>query len=161
MRNFFVACVTLGSLACSSDMPTQNDSHLRTAPPTLSIKATSRALSNANGTQDLEVSALIRNSTTSHIGLLNGAQCPLFVQIFSDPTGEPEGSLNPANGCPSGGPALDLAPSDTTVLTRLVPASALASFAPGKYGITVVVSTTTYVSGVWAGAVVLPLGGPP
>ena len=160
MRNTLVAFFALGSLACSSEMPTQNDSHLRTAPPTLSISATSREVLNANGSLDLEVSALLRNSTKSHIALVNGAQCPLFVRIFLDPTGEFSNSLDPSMGCPIGGPTVDLSPSDTALLTRVVPANTLASFAPGTYGINVVVTTTTVVSGVWAGAIVLPLGTP-
>src|SRR5437660_979132 len=108
MRNTLVVFFALGLLACSSEMPTQNDSHLRTAPPTLTISATSRAISNTNGSQDLEVSALLRNSTKSHIALVNGAQCPLFVRIFPDPTGEFSNSLDPSMACPIGGPTDDL-----------------------------------------------------
>jgi len=101
---------------------------------------------------------LLRNSTKSHILLVNGAQCPLFVRLFPDPTGEQSGSLDLSMGCKSGGPTLDLAPGDTATLTRVFPADTLASFAPGMYGINVVVTTTTDVSGVWGGTVLLPLG---
>jgi len=63
-------------------------------------------------------------------------------------------------GCKSGSPTLDLAPGDTATLTRVLPADMLASFAAGKYGITVVVTTVTAVSGSWGGAVLLPLEAP-
>jgi hypothetical protein len=60
-------------------------------------------------------------------------------------------------GCKSGGPTLDLVPGATAILTRVFPADTLASFAAGKYGINAVVTTTTDVSGVWGGTVLLPL----
>jgi len=113
---------------------------------------------NALGGQDLEVSALLRNSTKSHILLVNVAKCPLFVRLFADPTGEPSGSLDGSMACASTAPTLDLAPGDTAILTRVLPADVLASFAAGRYGINVVVTTTTVVSGAWGGTVLLPLG---
>jgi len=63
--------------------------------------------------------------------------------------------------CAPGGPTLELAPGDTTVLTRVLGADTLASFAPGMYGVNVAVTTSTALIGVWAGAVQLPLAGPP
>lgn len=158
MRNTLIGVVALFLFGCSSKSPTENDGRLRLAPPTLSVTATSRLVSNMGGGQDLEVSALLRNSTKSHILLANGAQCPLFVRLFPDPTGEASGSLDPSMGCPSGGPTIDLAPGDTTVLTRTLPAATLASFAQGKYGINVAVTTTTDLIGTWGGTVLLPLG---
>jgi hypothetical protein len=89
-----------------------------------------------------------------------GVGCPLFVKLFPDPTGEYEGSTDSSMGCLSGGPALDLAPGDTAVLTRVIGADTLASFAPGTYGINVVVTTNPFLIGVWAGAVQLPLARP-
>ena len=157
MRNMVTGFVVLSFLACSSKAPTENETGLRLAPPALSITATSRPIPNARGGQDLEVSALLRNSTKSHILLVNGAQCPLFVRLFPDPTGEQVGSLDPSMGCKSAGPTLDLAPGATATLTRVFPADTLASFAAGKYGINAVVTTTTGVSGVWGGTVLLPL----
>lgn len=157
MRNQVIGFVLVFFLGCSSKTPTENDSRLRLAPPTLSVTATSRPVSNATGGQDLEVSALLQNSTTTHILLVNSAQCPLFVRLFPDPTGEFSGSLDPSMGCPSGGPTIDLAPGVTTVLTRTLAAATLASFTPGKYGINVAVTTTTGLTGAWGGTVLLPL----
>jgi len=157
MRKTLVSFVVLFLLGCSSKSPTENDGQLRTAPPTISVSATSRPVSNVSGGQDLQVSALLRNSTKSHFLLANGTQCPLFVQLFADPTGEAAGSVALAMGCPSGGPTIDLAPGDSIVFTRTLPATTLALFAPGKYGINVAVTTTTDIIGVWAGAVLLPL----
>jgi hypothetical protein len=158
MRYTVIALVTFSLIACSSEVPTENDSGLRLPPPTLSVTVSSRPISNGRGEMDLEVSALLRNSTKSHIQLVNGARCPLFVRIFPDPTGESSGSLDPSMACPSGLPTFDLGPGDTAVLTRLLPADMLRPFAPGQYGINVVVTTTTGVSGTWGGTVLLPLG---
>jgi hypothetical protein len=160
MRKTLIGLVALLPVGCSSDVPTGNDGHLRLPPPSLSVTATSRPVTNARGGQDLEVIAALRNPTAAHILLVNGAQCPLFVRLFPDPTGEPSGSLDLSMACPSGAPTVDLAPGDTAVLTRSLSEDTLASFAPGKYGINVVVTTTTGVQGVWGGAVVLPLGAP-
>jgi hypothetical protein len=150
--------VALASLACNAEAPTQNGMENRLAPPTLSLTAISRPISNASGGQDLEVSALLRNSTKTHIVVATGAVCPLFVRIFPDPTGEPSGSLDLSMACPSGSATVDLAPTDTLVLTRVVSADSLASFAPGNYGVNVAITTSTAVMGGWAGAILLPLG---
>jgi hypothetical protein len=157
MRKMVTGFVVLWFFGCSSKTPTENDAGLRLPPPTLSVTATSHPIPNAGGGQDLEVIALLRNSTKSHILLVNGAQCPLFVRLFLNPTGEPSGAVDPSMGCKSGGQTLDLAPGDTVALTRVLPADTLASFAAGKYGINVVVTTTTVVSAAWGGAVLLPL----
>ncbi|HVS61420.1 MAG TPA: hypothetical protein VHE82_12070 [Gemmatimonadaceae bacterium] len=157
MRNAVPLLVALGLLACTDRAPTENNYEMRrTAPPTLSVSATTRVLPVAGGAPDLEISASLRNSTVSHIQVAVGAQCPLFVRIFPDPTGEYSGSLDPSMACAQGGPILDLAPGDTAVLTRVLRADTLASFAPGTYGINVAVTTTTDLIGVWAGAVQLP-----
>ena len=158
MRITLGVLVGLVSLGCNAEAPTQNGMENRLAPPTLSLTATSRPISNANGGQDLEVSALLRNSTKTHIGVATGALCPLFVRIFPDPTGEPSGSLDLSMACPSGSATVDLAPTDTLVLTRVLPADSLASFAPGNYGVNVAITTSTAVMGGWAGAILLPLG---
>jgi hypothetical protein len=150
--------VALASFACNAEAPTENGGENRLAPPTLSFSAASRPISNASGGQDLEVSVLLRNSTKTHIGVATGTLCPLFVRIFPDPTGEPSGSLDLSMACPSGSATVDLAPTDTLVLTRVLPADSLASFAPGNYGVNVAITTTTDVMGGWAGAILLPLG---
>ena len=56
---------------------------------------------------------------------------------------------------------LELAPGDTAVLTRVLSADTLGSFAPGTYGVNVAVTTSTGLIGVWAGAVQLPLASAP
>ncbi|HYT69939.1 MAG TPA: hypothetical protein VEK78_01075, partial [Gemmatimonadales bacterium] len=81
-----------------------------------------------------------------------GTQCPLFVRIFPDPTGEYAASVNGSMACPPGASPLELAPGDTAVLTRVLGADTLASFAPGTYGVNVAVTTSTGLLGVWAGA---------
>jgi hypothetical protein len=93
-----------------------------------------------------------------HFQVAVGAQCPLFVQIFPDPTGEPSASASGSMACARGGPTLDLAPGDTAVLTRVLTAETLAAFAPGTYGVSVMVTATTQLIGAWGGAVQLPLG---
>ena len=158
MRNTLGFILAVGSLACAAERSTDNDVGLRLAPPTLSLSATARPISNASGGNDLEVSALLRNSTKTHIGVAVGAQCPLFVRIFPDPTGEQSGALDASMGCPSGAPQLDVAPSDSLVLTRILSTDELRSFPPGAYGINVAVTTTAGLMGGWAGAVQLPLG---
>jgi len=59
--------------------------------------------------------------------------------------------------CPPDASMLELAPGDTTMLTRVLRADTLASFAPGTYGVNVAVTTSTGLIGLWAGAVQLPL----
>jgi hypothetical protein len=66
-------------------------------------------------------------------------------------------SLGESDACPLSGPTLNLAPGDTTVLTRVFSADTLALFAAGTYGINVSVTTKAGLIGVWAGAVQLPL----
>jgi hypothetical protein len=133
----------------------------RLPPPTLSVSATTHVLSVASGAPDLEVSALLRNATLSRIRVAVGVQCPLFVRVFPDPTGEYAGSLDASMACPPGASTLELAPGETTVLTRVLAAATLASFAPGTYGVNVAVTTSTGLIGVWAGAVQLPLARSP
>lgn len=158
MRTALPLLVALGLLACTDRAPTQNIYERRLAPPMLSVSATTRVLPVAGAAPDLEISALLWNSTAVHFKVAVGAQCPLFVRIFPDPTGEPSGSLNASMACAQGGPTLDLAPGATAVLTRVVRADTLATFAPGTYGVNVAVTTTTDLIGVWAGSVQLPLG---
>jgi hypothetical protein len=50
-----------------------------------------------------------------------------------------------------------LAPGDSTRLAQVWTADTLATFAPGVYGTSVVVTTSTAIIGKWAGAVTLPL----
>lgn len=157
MRGTVRLVVALGALACTSPTSTENDSGLKLSPPTLSVSATTRVVSVAGAAPELEVSASLRNATMSHIQVAVGAQCPLFVRLFPDPTGEFRNSTDPSMACPPGGPNLDLAPGDTAVLTRVLPADTLTTLAQGTYGVNVAVTTSTALVGVWAGAVQLPL----
>lgn len=159
MRNAMPLLVALGLLACKGQTPTgEDDSGLRLPPPTLFVSATTRVLPVVGGAADLQVAAVLRNATMSHIQVAVGPQCPLFVRLFPDSTGEYSGSLDQSMACLPGGPTLDLAPGDTTVLTRVLRAGTLASFAQGKYGVNVAVTSSTALIGVWAGAIQLPLG---
>ena len=109
------------------------------------------------GVPQLEVSASLRNTTTIHIKVAVGEQCPLFVHLFPDTTGEPAVSLNPSMACPPSAPTRDLAPGDTALLIRVLGGDSLASLAPGTYGVNIAVTTSTALIGTWGGAVQLPL----
>ena len=158
VRNAIRLLVAIELLACTGQAPTQMN---RLSPPTLSISATTQVLSVAGGAPDLEVSASLRNAAQSRIRVAVGAQCPLFVRVFPDPRGEYAGSLDASTACPPGASTLELAPGETTVLTRVLDADTLASFAPGTYGVNVAVTTSPGLIGVWAGPVQLPLASSP
>lgn len=161
MHNPIRFLVALGLVACACEAPTEpSERHRLPLPPTLSVSATTHVLSVAAGALDLEVVASLRNATTSRIRVAVGSQCPLFVRLFPNPTGEYAVSLNASMACPPGASTLELAPDDTTVLTRVLGADTLASFAPGTYGVNVAVTTSTALLGAWAGAVQLPLATP-
>ena len=150
--------VALVLVACAGETPTEMH---RLAPPTLYVSAASRVVSETDSVLALEVSATLRNETGVHIQVRVGPTCPLFVRLFWNPTGEPAGHLSSSMACPRGGPTLDLAPGDTTVLRRILGAATLATYAPGTYGVNVAVTTSTGLLGAWAGAVQLPLATPP
>jgi hypothetical protein len=155
MRSVIRAVVALDLLACTGNTPT--GSMLTLAPPTLSVSAATHVLPATSGTPELQVSASLRNGTKIRIGVAVGTECPLFVQLSPDPTGQPAGSLDASMACPPGGSVLELAPGDTAVLTRVLGADTLAAYAAGLYGVNVAVTTSTGLLGVWAGAVQLPL----
>ena len=158
MRNVLLVLVTLAVFACAG--PTQTEMN-RLPPPTLSITATTQVLSIAGGAPVLQVSAAIRNATTQRIQVSVGANCPLYVHVFPDPTGQYQLSTDPSMACAAGASTLDLVPGDSTVLTRVLAADELASRAPGTYGVGVAVTTSTALIGVWAGIVQLPLANLP
>ena len=139
--------------ACNSQGVTEVN---RLPPPTLQVTGTSTVVSGASG-PDLQVSAALRNATKVRIQVAVGAQCPLFVQLFSDPSGQPIGSLDASTGCAPGGSTLDLAPGDTATLTRLIHGDSLTAFSPGTYGVNIAVTTSTGLLGAWGGSVQLPL----
>jgi hypothetical protein len=157
VRKLALLLVTLVVPACTGPSQPLPTDHHGPAPPSLSITATAQVISNGSGALDLEVRASLQNATTVHFQVADPGRCPLFVQLFSNPTGEAAGSLDASMACPSGTPTFDLAPGDSAVLTRVLRAADLAAFSPGKYGINVVVTTSTVASGVWAGNVDLPL----
>jgi len=152
MRYARWAALSLSLAACARARPTE----LQTAPPTLDVIATTRILS-TGGNANLEVSASVQNNTSSHFRLEVGSRCPLYVRLFPDPTGQYADSLAPSMGCISSDSIVDLAPGDTSSVLRVLPADSLANYAPGTYGVNVVVTTTAGVIGAWAGAIQLPL----
>jgi len=62
--------------------------------------------------------------------------------------------------CPSGSPTLDMAPGDSTMQSRVLSAGTLATYAPGQYSAGIVVTSTTGLSGLPLGEVLLPLSAP-
>jgi len=86
---------------------------------------------------------------------------PALRAGLSRSKGGVRGSLDASMACPPGASTLELAPGETTVLTRVLDADTLASFAPGTYGVNVAVTTSTGLIGVWAGPVQLPLASSP
>lgn len=152
MRNCMRLLAALGAMACSSQAPTFND---RMAPPSLSVNASSNAVTDAGGASALQITVSVRNQTTSHLGAVISSSCPFAVKFFPDSTGAY--AYNGVVACPAGGSTLDLAPGDSVVLTRVFSADSLASFASGTYGINVLVSTNGGFIGVWGGVIQLPL----
>ena len=71
MRKFAAMLVVLCTLSCKSNGPTATDN--RVAPPLLSVSATSRARAVAGSASELEVSALLRNGTSTQIRVSVGA----------------------------------------------------------------------------------------
>jgi hypothetical protein len=128
MRSSIRWPVLVALCACTGRGPTEMN---RLPPPTVSVSASTRVVSVASGAPNLGVSASLRNATKLRIGVAVGSQCPLFVRVFPDPTGEYAGSLNASMACPPDASMLELAPGDTAVLTRVLGADTLASFAPG------------------------------
>jgi hypothetical protein len=139
--------------ACSS-APTAGT--LTNAPPTLNLTGTLTVVNAGTSQAALQAAALVTNTTSVHIRLATAPACPLYVNIFPDATGEQMGFSNP-NPCPVATETVDMAPGDTVTLTRLVPASDLAAYAAGVYGVNVGITDGGYSSTTWAGAIRLPL----
>src|SRR2546430_14157232 len=148
MRTVIRVLVAVELLACTGETPT---GMLTLAPPTLSVTATTHVLPVVNSTPQLQVSASLRNGTKLRIGVAVGTPWPPLVQLSPDPPGEPAGSLDASMACPPGGSTLELAPGDTAVLTRVLGADTLASYAAGLYGVNVAVTTSTGLLGGCAG----------
>jgi len=156
MRKAPIVFIALLAGGCSSDAPT-GTVRRSLPPPTLTVIATTRSVTNSQGGQDLEVTARLQNSTSVHIQLVSGLQCPLFVRLFLDPSGEFSGLLDGTMGCPTGLPTMDIPPGASLTLSRTIPQDSLVAFAPGKYGVNIAITTNGYVQGAWAGAIDLPL----
>jgi len=148
--------IVLCSVACTGASPTDNG--LRLPPPTLYPTATTFAVAVSGGASVLEVSVTLHNYTTTHLQAVVSADCPFAVRLFPDSSGAYE--YIGVVGCPAGGSELDIAPADSAVLTRVFRADTLATFAPGKYGVNVLVGTPTGTIGAWGGAIQLPLVSP-
>ncbi|MEP6495989.1 MAG: hypothetical protein ABJF01_25135 [bacterium] len=154
MRKTLQVALSACAIGCSGDIV---DSIDHRAPPMPSIIATTRVVS-GNGASSLEVSAVVSNGTGTPLQIASGPQCPLFVRIFPDSTGESASTTTPAMACSAVGALVDLAPGGSLLMTRTISADSLASYSPGTYGVNVAVTMKTSVVGVWAGAVRLPLG---
>ena len=159
MRNVLLVVIALSVFACVGSTPTDESStgiH-GLPPPTPAISAATQVRSTAGGVLVLDVSATVRNATTQRIQVAIGASCPLYVNVFEDPTSEYRASADGSMACPAGVSMIDLAPGDSTVLTRTLGADEFVSRAPGTYGVNIAVNTSTLVIGAWAGVIQLPL----
>jgi hypothetical protein len=161
MREVFCSVALIVLAACSGDSLSAVDTQNRLPPPVPRIDASSRVTSDAGGVPVLEVSAILRNPTTTVFKVATGPNCPLFVQLYPAPTGQYVGQLNGSMACSPSSPTFDLAPNDSVILTRTFRSDSLATYAPGNYGINVAVTTTTAVIGKMAGNVILPLSSVP
>ena len=99
---------------------------------------------------------MVKNETDSLMGVAVAPDCPLFVRIAPDPTGEPAGFAAASDFCAVAGAMVSLAPGESTALTGVIDSDSLATFGAGTFGVNVSVSTSNAVIGVWAGAVELP-----
>lgn len=151
MRSSMLVLVTLSLLACKSEAPTQPSVNIDTPRiQDVSISPSMRVVWDADGALALEVSAFLRNVVKVPVQV---ARCPLPVEIVPQGGGFGGG---PEEGCPT----QDLAPGDTTTLTRVFGADTLASFAPGTYAVEVDVTTSLAWHGDPVGTIQLPLTSP-
>jgi hypothetical protein len=159
MRSPVVLLTALSVLACDLTDTTSCRGCLTTSPPTPNLSSKIRVLPVAGGAPSLEVSVSLMNGTSTSFVVL---QCPLVIHFSPYPPGSY--STSGSDQCPSGAPARPLTPGDTSVITRVLSADTLASFAPGQYRVAVsvtfhVVNRTdgNTVAGNSAGIVQLPL----
>ena len=160
MRHSVCLLAFVAFSACA-EAPSGIDTTNRLAPPIPRVEASSRVIAGEGGVPVLEVSAVLRNSTPVHFKVATGAGCPLFVRLYSAPTGEYSGSVDGSMACPTSSLILDLGPGDSAVLTRTIRGDSLAMYAPGNYGINIAVTTNAFLIGTGAGAVRLPLSNVP
>jgi len=129
---------------------------LRGTPPLApDVIASSHPVSTTAGLA-LHIEAVVRNSTPQTLEVAASSQCPLALALLPDPNGDYPTSLVASQACPFG-ESVALAPGDSTVLTRTVPADSLTSQGAGTYSLTVIITTRRLLIGVWGGQVQLPL----
>ena len=154
-----VPLILILGLLASCDSPVE--AH-RLPPPTLSLSAELRIMPGPQGPLQLEIAATLRNDTQVAIGVSTGPSCPLQSHLFLDPSGEPMAVVPFADApCAPDPHLVTLEPGDSTRLVQIWTADTLATFAPGTYGTSVMVTTSTAIIGKWAGAVTLPLATSP
>lgn len=149
-----LALAAVGLAGCHGERLLTED-HL--GPPLPQVTATTRILGGSDPA--VEVEAIVRNPTGKHILMPTSAVCPLYVRIFPDSSGQEQGAVGPSMECSiqRTTPLLDLAPGDSTRLSRTIPSDSLASYPRGTYGVNVAITIVSGVIGVWAGAIRLPL----
>ena len=158
MRRAVGLLIVLSLLACKGESPTQTYTGLTTAPPTLYPTATLAVLV-TGGFPVLEVTVTLHNYTPVHLQAVVSTTCPFAEHIFPDSSGAY--AYIGVVGCPAGGVNVDVAPGDSTILRKMIGADTLGTFAPGMYGVDILVGTVSGSIGAWAGAVRLPLTPPP
>jgi len=161
MRSPVVVLVgaALAFVACSGPDSTSCRGCLTLGPPEPSLSARIRVLPVAGRSPDLQVSTWLVNGTSTTFVVLG---CPLVIRFSPYPPGSYGASASDA--CPSGTPASNLLPGDSSMMTRVLTADTLASFAPGQYRVAVNVTFREVsrtdgnsVAGLSAGIIQLPL----
>jgi hypothetical protein len=147
MRRSIGALVVLCSLACKGESPTE----MSLGPPTFSPSVTFAAVG-SGGAPNLAVSVTLRNHTAIHLQANESASCPFAVGIAPYPGGNE--TYIGVYGCPAGAAQREVAPGDSVVLTGMIGADTLATFAPHTYQVSILVGTTM---SIWAGTIQLPL----
>jgi hypothetical protein len=149
IRRSIGASVVLFTLACNGASPTQRS----LAPPAFSPTA-KFAVADAGGVPDLKVSVTLYNRTAVHLQAVESSSCPFAVGIAPYPG---TATYTGVFGCAAGGAQLDVVPGDSAVLTGLIGADTLRTFAPGTYQVNILVGTNSGGMSLWAGTIQLPL----
>jgi hypothetical protein len=147
----------MAEVGCQADGPTG----FGIGPAMPTVSAATRIVSGTS--LSLEVSAIVRNPTRSHILVVNGPDCPLFVRIFPDSSAEEQVASSPTVSCAISRtpPLVDLSPGGSMQIRRVIPGDSLAAFSSGTYGVYVAVEIVNAFVGAWAGAIQLPLASSP
>jgi hypothetical protein len=148
-----VLFLSMAANACSRDTTEIQD---RLPPPTLVLTGSSRVVIVGASDTSLEVSAHLYNPTSVPLRVDTGPDCPLAVSLVSDSTAQNIVNID-VQECPSTASTVDVAPGDSTTLVRVLPPSALSSYASGVYDVNVGVASSAALMGAWAGTVRLPL----